>query len=94
MSDVLLSVQQAVAQALAESAAVQAVLGASAEIYDHVPPDAAYPYIVFGPAHVTPYDTLTETGFEQVVTLNVWSRYRGGKETRDIFQAVYDTLHR
>jgi hypothetical protein len=69
-------------------------LGATPQIYDHVPPNATFPYVVFGPVHVVPYDALTEIGFEQVITLNIWSRYRGGKETRNIFQAVYDTLHR
>ncbi|MDR3425293.1 MAG: DUF3168 domain-containing protein [Alphaproteobacteria bacterium] len=94
MTDALLSVQQAVTNALSSSLEVQAVLGQVPQIYDHVPPGAIFPYVAFGPTHVEPYDTKTETGFEQIVTLNIWSRYRGGKETRDIFQALYDTLHR
>ena len=94
MSDILFNIQQAALNALSASAAVQAVLGSSPQIYDHVPPTATFPYVVFGPVHVTPYDTKKDIGFEQVITLNIWSRYRGGKEARDIFQAVYDTLHR
>jgi len=94
MTDILFNVQQAVLSTLAASPTVQAVLGASPQIYDHVPPTATFPYVVFGPVHVAPYDTKKDIGFEQIVTLNIWSRYRGGKETRDIFQAVYDTLHR
>jgi hypothetical protein len=94
MNDILFNVQQAVLGALAASAEVQALLGSTPQLYDHVPPNAAFPYVVYGPVHVVPYDTKTDIGFEQVVTLNIWSRYRGGKETRDIFQAVYDTLHR
>ena len=93
MTDALLSVQQAVANALSASAEVQSVLGIPPRLYDHVPPAAVFPYVAFGPTHVTPYDTKTETGFEQILTLNIWSRYRGGKEARDIFQALYDTLH-
>jgi hypothetical protein len=94
MSDILFSVQQAVLSALAANAGVQAVLGATPPLYDHVPQNAAFPYVVFGPVHVVPNDTKRDIGFEQILTLNIWSRYRGGKETRDIFQAVYDTLHR
>lgn len=94
MTDALFSVQQAVFAALSSSAEVQALLGPTPALFDHVPPNAAFPYVACGPVHLTPFDTLTETGFEQVLTLNIWSRYRGGKETRDIFQALYDTLHR
>jgi hypothetical protein len=94
MTDALLNVQEAVLGALATSAEVQAVLGSTPRLYDHVPPNATFPYVVYGPSHVVPYDTKTEVGFEQVITLNIWSRYRGGKETRDVFQALYDTLHR
>lgn len=94
MSDALFAVQQAVFNALDASAEIQAVLGNPPRLYDHVPPGAIFPYVVYGPTHVVPHDTKTETGFEQIVTLNAWSRYRGGKEARDIFQAVYDTLHR
>ncbi|MGB9154209.1 MAG: DUF3168 domain-containing protein [Alphaproteobacteria bacterium] len=94
MSDALFSVQEAVIAALDASAEVQAVLGSTPALYDHVPPGAVFPYVVYGPSHIVPYDTKTEIGFEQIVTLTIWSRYRGGKEARDIFQALYDTLHR
>ena len=94
MSDALFAVQQAVIAALDASTEVQAVLGSTPALYDHVPPGAVFPYVVYGQTHVVPHDTKTETGFEQIITFNIWSRYRGGKEARDIFQALYDTLHR
>jgi hypothetical protein len=94
MTDILFNVQEAMLGALSASADVQALLGSPVRVYDHVPDDAVFPYVAFGPANVTPYDNLTDVGFEQVITLNIWSRYRGGKETRDIFQSIYDTLHR
>ncbi len=94
MTNALFDVQQAIFDALATSAQVKALLGESPRLYDHVPPGAIFPYVVYGPAHVAPYDAKDETGFEQIVTLNIWSRYRGGKETRAIFQALYEALHR
>ncbi|HEU0118813.1 MAG TPA: DUF3168 domain-containing protein [Alphaproteobacteria bacterium] len=94
MTDALFSVQEAVLSALTASSEVQSVLGSPARVYDHVPVGAVFPYAVFGPLHIAPYDTKTEIGFEQIVTLNIWSRYRGAKEVKDIFQAIYDTLHR
>jgi hypothetical protein len=94
MNDALFAVQQAVMNALAANADLQALIGNPARLYDHVPPDAAFPFVTYGATHIVPYDTKTETGFEQIVTLDIWSRYRGGKETRDIFQALYTILHR
>ncbi len=94
MSDALFAVQQAVLNVLAASSEVQGVLGNPPRVYDHVPPGATFPYVAFGPLHVAPYDTKTEMGFEHIITLNVWSRYRGSKEVKDIFQALYDVLHR
>jgi len=86
MTNALFGLQQAVLDALAANSSVP-------EVYDHVPRDATFPYVVYGPAHVMAEDSKTDTGFDHIVTLNVWSRYRGGKETRAIFQALYDTLH-
>jgi hypothetical protein len=93
MSDAAFLVQQAVVDVLNASAEIQSLLGETPRIYDHVPPGAVFPYIAFGPLHITPFDTKTEIGFEQIVTLNIWSRYRGGKEVKDILQASYDALH-
>ncbi|MDE1901663.1 MAG: DUF3168 domain-containing protein [Alphaproteobacteria bacterium] len=94
MTDALFAVQQAVIAALAADAGVQGVLGATPALYDHVPPGAAFPYVTYGASHILPHDAKTETGFEQIVTLDIWSRYRGGMEARAIFAALYAALHR
>jgi len=94
MTDALFNAQQAVFDALAASTEVQALLGYPARIYDHVPPGAVFPYAAFGPLHVEPYDDKFTAGFEQILSLNIWSRYRGGKEAKDIVQSFYDVLHR
>lgn len=94
MTDTLFNAQTALYSAMAASAAVQSLLGSPPRLYDHVPPGTAFPYAVFGAIHALPYDTKTETGFEQIVTVDIFSRYRGSKEAKDIMQATYDTLHR
>lgn len=94
MNAILFNVQQAVLTALSADANVKDVLGDPPRLYDHVPPDAVFPYVACGPAHIEPYDTKDESGFDQIVTLNIWSRHRGGKETRVVFQALYNALHR
>jgi hypothetical protein len=94
MTDALFNAQTALYTALAANGAIQTLLGSPPRLYDHVPPGATFPYMAFGAISVHPYDTKTETGFEQIVTLDIWSRYRGSKEAKDILQAAYDALHR
>jgi hypothetical protein len=94
MTDALFNAQNALYTALAASGTIQSLLGSPPRVYDHVPPGAAFPYIAFGAISVQPYDTKTETGFEQIVTLDIFSRYRGSKEAKDITQATHDALHR
>ncbi len=94
MTTSLFSVQEAVYGALTSSVDVQELLGNPARIYDVAPPAANYPYVTLGDVVVKEYDTKDQTGFEQWLTLHVWSRYRGRKELKRIIQAIYDVLHR
>ena len=94
MSDAIFAVQQAVYNALAASTDVQALLGNPARLYDHVPPGAEFPYVVLGTVSAKPYDYIDTIGFEQIISLDIWSRYRGTKEVKDIIQASYGALHR
>ncbi|WP_432132752.1 DUF3168 domain-containing protein [Streptomyces tendae] len=46
-------------------------------VYDYVPEDVTYPYIVIGEATETPDNRHGGFGRQTVVTLHVWSRYQG-----------------
>lgn len=94
MSGILFDVQHAIMAALVESADVQDVLGTDPRIYGYVPADAVFPYVAFGDSRIDACDTVFERGFAHVLTLNVYSRYRGAKEAQAIFEALYATLHR
>ena len=63
-------------------------------VYDHVPQSAACPYIVVGEQESAPWDTDDSTGSESLLTVHVWSEYRGRLEAKRIQQAIYSTLHR
>ena len=91
-SDSQWPLQQAVYGALTGDAAVQALLGNPARVFDHVPQDSAFPYVVVGEATSGPFDTKTEDGLDQTLTIHTWSRYRGLKETKEIMAAVADAL--
>lgn len=85
-------VQQAVYGALIGDAAVQGLLGNPARVFDHVPQGSAFPYLVIGAVSATPFDTKTEAGLDQSLTVHTWSRYRGLKETKDVMAAVLAVL--
>ena len=84
--------QQGLHAALSGDAALQALLGDPARIFDQVPQDSAFPYLVIGEDTTGPFDTKTESGMEHRLTIHSWSRYRGLKETKQLMAAVTDAL--
>ncbi|MBI1274206.1 MAG: DUF3168 domain-containing protein [Alphaproteobacteria bacterium] len=93
MSDAMFAVQDAVYDLLAADGTVQGALGDPARIYDHVPPEATFPFLTLGDTDAEIYDSKNLTGMTQVILLHAWSRYRGRKEIKDILQALYGALH-
>jgi hypothetical protein len=90
MSSASWALQQSVYATLAASTAVQdAVAG---RIYDAVPRGAALPYIVIGDDRETDWSTATEPGSAHELTIHIWSRAAGRKETRLASEAVIETL--
>ena len=63
-------------------------------VHDHVPQDAAHPYVQVGEIDSTEWDTDTSLGSDATVTIHVWSRYRGRLQTHEIQDAIYSALHR
>jgi len=70
----VLPVQDAVLAALKADAALMALIGG---VFDWVPEDQPYPYIVIGEAIETPDNSHDSHGSNLVITLHVWSKYRG-----------------
>ncbi|MCJ0932923.1 DUF3168 domain-containing protein [Virgibacillus halodenitrificans] len=56
-------------------------------VFDHVPADQAYPYVVIGEPVSDPWDTKTTTGEQIAIVIHVWSQYKGKKECYDILNA-------
>lgn len=91
--------QQAILDRLEGFSALTALLASDPRasrpaIYDHVPQDAAFPYVVVGDTTALEWDTDTSTGHEHTVTLHAWSEYRGRKEVKQIQGELYNALHR
>ncbi len=93
MSSNIFAVQQAVYAALISSAALNALV--NGRIYDEVPvAEPTYPYLSIGETITNRFDTKDWVGWDIEMTLHIWSRYRGKKETEQISAAVEDALHR
>lgn len=68
-------------------------LVALASIYDHVPANTAYPYIVIGDDTSIDFDTKTSTGEEVTLTLHIWSEEPGRKEAKILHGHLKRILH-
>ena len=64
-----------------------------AAVYDEVPENSSVPYVQLGPALTQDYSTKDVTGSEITLTLDVWSRYKGGKEVKNLMDRVHTLLH-
>lgn len=82
--------QQAIYAALTTDTALAALVD---DIYDHVPANAAFPYVAIGETESVPWGAKDFSGMEHTLTLNVWSRYKGRKEAKQIMAAIHDALH-
>ncbi len=85
-------VQEAIYGALIGDPTLQGLLGNPARVFDHAPQGSDFPYLVIGESQASQFDTKTESGLDQRLTLHTWSRYRGLKETKEIMAAVIDAL--
>ena len=86
------ALQQSVYATLSADPQVNSLLGA-ARIYDDVPQKSDFPYLTLGQSSVRDWSTGTEAGDEHLLTLHVWSRATGRKQTHEIMGALKAALH-
>lgn len=87
----------AILSALKNAAAIQAVVGATARVYGHVPQgDVTSPYLVIADMTVTPQEDKSAKGVAVQVAIEAWSArdYRGFGDVLECLDAIYSTLHR
>jgi hypothetical protein len=84
------SFQQAVYQLLSSDSTLLALVDA---VYDRPPQGSPFPYITLGDMAISDWSTKTSTGTEILLTIYIWSRSGGRKETADISDRVYRLLH-
>ena len=87
-----------------ESALQKAIFDAldgvlSVPVYDEAPQeeietDDDFPYVVIGDTDIEADNGDLGDSFEATTVINVWSRYRGRIETKNIQAEIFDVLHR
>lgn len=92
MSAASWALQQAIFAVLTASTDVQDAVGDPPRIYDAVPRGAVFPYIVIGDDKETDWSTATEPGSAHALTVHIWSRAAGRRETRLAAEAVIGAL--
>ncbi|MFF9639388.1 DUF3168 domain-containing protein [Streptomyces bacillaris] len=85
----MLAVQGAVVQRLKGDSALSALVDA---VYDYLPEDVPYPFVQVGEAIETPRNSHDRYGRETVITLHVWSKYRGYAQAHRIAAQVVALL--
>ncbi len=63
------------------------------KIFDNVPQNTAYPYVVINNESAVNRGTQTLDGNQYTIDLEVWSQYRGKKEIKEIMERIYNLFH-
>ena len=82
--------QQAIFSALNVSAMTSTL---NCGVYDDVPQSASYPYIALGEETGVDYSTKDIQGGDSTINIEIWSQYKGSKETKQIMDKIHDLLH-
>jgi len=90
-----LALHTAVYQRLVNDAAVKALVYKDTKfkgVYDAVPNDVPFPYIVIGEPSETDFDVKLKETVETSLTIHTWSDKAGKTESYKLLQAVSDAL--
>ncbi len=63
-------------------------------VYDNVPQNEEFPYVVIGDDVATSWSDNNQNGWNILTAIHTWSRHLGRKETKQIQQLIFDSLNR
>lgn len=86
-----LEIQKAVYSALTADITL---MGKITGVFDEVPPGQALPYVVLGDTTEVPESDFVKKGYENTITLHIWSEYPGFKEAKEILADLNRILDR
>ena len=85
------ALQTAIYSKLSNDSNLTSVLGAS--VFDDIPENTPYPYVQLGEDDASDYSTKDQNGSEVAVNIDIWSRYRGSLEAKNIMDRIHTLLH-
>lgn len=91
MSTAQFALQSTIYSTLNNDSTLTNTLGAS--IFDDVPQGAATPYVTIGEDTAVDFSAGEHDGADITVNIDVWSEYKGSKETKQIIDRIHDLLH-
>ena len=86
------NVQKAIFSTLSDDSTLDSLIGNN-KIYDDVPQGTDYPYVQIGEETTIDAGLKDKDAQEYTLTVHIWSRYRGNKETKEIAERIYTLLH-
>ena len=82
--------QKAIYAALTGDGALMAMITG---VHDHVPQEAAFPYVTIGESTAVDWRTVGHDGMELTLVLHAWSRERGHREVKQILAECHRILN-
>ncbi|MEH6941526.1 DUF3168 domain-containing protein [Bacillus sp. JJ722] len=89
MAFAFMSLQTAVYQRLSSDIKLNELITG---VYDHVPEDTPFPYVVIGEPIGNPFEVKILNVEEISLVIHVWSKYEGKKEAYDILNACHNAM--
>lgn len=90
MVDCVLELQKAVFAALDDDATLSGLITG---VYNHVPQGSALPYVSIAAIDSSPYQSLSSSGVEIKLQINIYSNDNGSKEVVGLANEVKRILH-
>ena len=85
-------VQKSIFSTLSGDSTLDGLIGNN-KILDDVPQGTDYPYVQIGEETTIDGGLKDKDRQEYTLTIHIWSRYRGNKETKEIAERIYTLLH-
>ncbi len=84
------NIQKAIYEKLTGNSQLMALIGG---VFDNVPQETAFPFVTIGDIFASESSSLGKNGVEQKLSINIWSREAGHKQTAEIMDVIYGLLH-
>ena len=88
-----LELQVAVKTLLEADASLQTLMGGTFKVYDHIPDELDFPYILYEANEMNEWDTSTETGWVFTPRIHAFSKKEGSLQARQITDRIETLLH-